>query len=387
MLIGFVTQSQRVRQRSSNALRCVSSPTPLLTSSSKPFLLALFCKNMQQLLSLSSTCTLRTSGSAQEWAITRLRQCPLQWMYVANGDFSLIRAWIPTRWLDILGPHHIPDLSCPQLGCLGLLETLIFLQRCVFPLCVLVWWIAETLLWCHLQNQPTGHREPVVRSDLISHNTVEHGLFDILNNALEYDVFVTTSNSSFCVWGDLKVTHLICGASRWILRISLWFAIGLSKLETFPGLPDSLSFPLSPRRAMHCLPQYMTASNTHFRMVLLFLSTFAAFFVSNRVDTVDVGCSTTWVNISACCRDYWWYWVSSCSLHFSGLLCQAVNGWFTNLPSFLCFCRRSHRPCRMPHQTVHCIPSKDIPCSSLAVTFPAFWIPHVACMSACRRVD
>ena len=29
----------------------------------------------------------------------------------------------------------------------------------------------------------------VVRSDLISHSIVEPGLFDILNNALEYDVF------------------------------------------------------------------------------------------------------------------------------------------------------------------------------------------------------
>ena len=49
MLIGFVTQSQRVRQRSSNSFRFVASPTPLLpTSSSKPFLLALFWKNMQQ---------------------------------------------------------------------------------------------------------------------------------------------------------------------------------------------------------------------------------------------------------------------------------------------------------------------------------------------------
>ena len=67
MLIGFVTQSQRVRQGSSNAFRFVSSPTPLLTtSSSKPFLLALFWKNMQPFLSLSSTCTLRTSDSAQE---------------------------------------------------------------------------------------------------------------------------------------------------------------------------------------------------------------------------------------------------------------------------------------------------------------------------------
>ena len=33
------------------------------------------------------------------------------------------------------------------------------------------------------------NRTQVVRSDLISHNTIEHGLFDILNNALEYDVF------------------------------------------------------------------------------------------------------------------------------------------------------------------------------------------------------
>ena len=67
MLIGFVTQSQRVRQRSRNAFRVVSSPTPLLTtSSSKPFLLALFWKNMHHFLSLSSTCTVRTSGSAQE---------------------------------------------------------------------------------------------------------------------------------------------------------------------------------------------------------------------------------------------------------------------------------------------------------------------------------
>ena len=47
MLIGFVTQSQPVRQRSSNAVRFVASPTPLLpTSSNKPFLLVLFWKNM-----------------------------------------------------------------------------------------------------------------------------------------------------------------------------------------------------------------------------------------------------------------------------------------------------------------------------------------------------
>ena len=107
--------------------------------------------------------------------------------------------------------------------------------------------------------------------------------------------------------------------------------MSLSQGKVPASLKETIVMPhsLSPCRAMHCLSQYMTASNRHFRMVLFF-STFAAFFVSNRVDTVDVGCSTAWVNFSACCRDFWWYWVSSCSLHFSVLLCQAVKGRFTN---------------------------------------------------------
>ena len=31
----------------------------------------------------------------------------------------------------------------------------------------------------------------------------------------------------------------------------------------------------------------------------MLISTFTAFFISNRVDTVVAGCSTAWVNISA----------------------------------------------------------------------------------------
>ena len=67
--------------------------------------------------------TLRTWGNAHDLLITRLRQCPMQWTYVANGASFFICACTPDVLDDML---LAPSCPWPGMFVTGMLFKLAF---------------------------------------------------------------------------------------------------------------------------------------------------------------------------------------------------------------------------------------------------------------------
>lgn len=92
--------------------------------------------------------------------------------------------------------------------------------------------------------------------------------------------------TSFCVWGDISVTHHVPGSSKWLPSTSSWLARNFSRARKFSGLPDESRSSASPLRAINHLPQNCSTDRLptctawlHLMLVALWASTWAEMVV------------------------------------------------------------------------------------------------------------